>query len=131
MGKPGRVDGQRKFYSRVLINNEEVSAEPRAPPHYTLALPPRYVWETQCLCVRRQTTSLSTLAYMWEEGGRGTFHGQWYSRGCETVLGETGDPCELFMVDQCDDNPLGAVLGKVNVSTWLADVCVGCDELCH
>ncbi len=133
MGKPGRVDGQRKFYSRVLINNEEVSAEPRAPPPLHPSPPAQVcVGDTVSVCPEtdNEPVYITKIAYMWEEGGRGTFHGQWYSRGCETVLGETGDPCELFMVDQCDDNPLGAVLGKVNVSTWLADVCVGmCD--CH
>ena len=39
-----------------------------------------------------------------------------YSRGLDTLLGETGDPCELFLVDECDDNPLGAILNKINVS---------------
>ena len=39
------------------------------------------------------------------------------SRSADTVLGEAGDPCELFLVDECDDNPLGSVMGKVNVSS--------------
>jgi len=39
-----------------------------------------------------------------------------YSRGLDTLLGETADPCELFLVDECDDNPLGAILNKINVS---------------
>ena len=41
------------------------------------------------------------------------------SRGLDTLLGETGDPCELFLVDECDDNPLGAILNKINVSIQL------------
>ena len=41
------------------------------------------------------------------------------SRSADTVLGEAGDPCELFLVDECDDNPLGSVMGKVNVSSWI------------
>jgi len=53
---------------------------------------------------------------MWEEPGeRKMFHGQWFSRGSDTVLGEAGDPCELFAVDQCDDNPLGAIMDKVKL----------------
>ena len=60
---------------------------------------------------------------MWEDaGGRPMFHGQWFSRGSETVLGESADPCELFLIDRCDDNPLGAVVDKVDVRllqcTW-------------
>ena len=38
------------------------------------------------------------------------------SRSRDTLLGETGDPCELFVSDDCDNNPLGAIMGKVNVS---------------
>ena len=60
---------------------------------------------------------IARVCYMWEEGGGGRkmFHGQWFSRGSETVLGEVGDPCELYAVDQCDDNPLGAIMDKVKV----------------
>ena len=32
------------------------------------------------------------------------------------MLGETGDPLELFIVDECDNNPLGAVMDVVKVS---------------
>lgn len=38
-----------------------------------------------------------------------------FSRSQDTVLGETGDPHELFEVDQCDNNPLGAIIDKVEV----------------
>ncbi len=38
------------------------------------------------------------------------------SRSSDTLLGETGDPCELFPSDDCDNNPLGAIMGKVEVS---------------
>ena len=53
---------------------------------------------------------------MWEEAGEKLFHAAWLSRGGETVLGETSDPCELFLVDLCEDSPLGAVVGKVMVT---------------
>ena len=39
-----------------------------------------------------------------------------FSRSSDTILGETGDPSELFISDDCDNNPLGAIMGKVNVS---------------
>ena len=38
------------------------------------------------------------------------------SRSSDTVLGETGDPRELFLIDDCEDNPLGAIMDKVEVS---------------
>lgn len=81
-----------------------------------------------CPETENEPVYIARIAYMWEEGGRGMFHGQWYSRGSETVLGEVSDPCELFMVDQCDDNPLGAVLGKVNVS-WCPHPATAVDRL--
>jgi DNA (cytosine-5)-methyltransferase 1 len=52
---------------------------------------------------------------MWEESGEKLFHGSWFNRGRETVLGETGDPTELFLVDSCDDTPLYAILRQVYV----------------
>ena len=53
---------------------------------------------------------------MWEESGEKLFHGSWFNRGRETVLGETGDPTELFLVDSCDDTPLYAILRQVYVN---------------
>ena len=32
-----------------------------------------------------------------------------------TVLGETGDPAELFRLDTCDDEPLLSYVGRANV----------------
>jgi DNA (cytosine-5)-methyltransferase 1 len=37
------------------------------------------------------------------------------SRGCDTVLGETADPVELFVIDQCEDFDLSAVVRKATV----------------
>ena len=59
---------------------------------------------------------IARVCSMWEEpGGEKHFHATWYHRGNDTALGETSDPCELFMVDQCDDCPLGAIIDKVTV----------------
>ena len=72
---------------------------------------------------------IARVCYMWEEAGeRKMFHGQWFSRGSDTVLGEAGDPCELFAVDQCDDNPLGAIMDKVKVTHHLC-VCVSMHQI--
>lgn len=59
---------------------------------------------------------IARVVSMWEEGnGEKYFHGCWFYRGGETVLGETSDPCELFLVDVCADTLLSAVIGKVCV----------------
>jgi DNA (cytosine-5)-methyltransferase 1 len=38
------------------------------------------------------------------------------SRGSDTVLGETSDPTELFVVDQCESFDLSAIAGKAVVT---------------
>lgn len=58
---------------------------------------------------------LARVISMWEEAGEKEFHAMWFSRGGETVLGETSDPSELFLVDICDDSPLAAITGKATV----------------
>ena len=54
---------------------------------------------------------------MWEDfSGKKMFHSQWLYRSAETILGETGDPTELFLCDDCDSNPLGSIMSKCKVS---------------
>jgi len=38
------------------------------------------------------------------------------SRGADTVLGETSDPRELFLVDDCQDTDIDFIVNKVQVS---------------
>ena len=38
-----------------------------------------------------------------------------FRRGSETVLGETSDPLEVFMTDECDDTTAESVIAKVKV----------------
>ena len=53
---------------------------------------------------------------LWESpGGDKEFHATWFVRGADTVLGETSDPAELFLLDECDDEPLASVTDKINV----------------
>lgn len=60
------------------------------------------------------------------------FHAHWFCRGTDTVLGESSDPLELFLVDECEDMQLSFVHGKVNVlykapsEDWFMEVCVIC-----
>lgn len=42
------------------------------------------------------------------------------SRGSDTVLGETADPLELFLVDDCESIKLESALRKVKVSYYKA-----------
>lgn len=62
---------------------------------------------------------IARVVSMWEQGGEKLFHAAWLNRGGETVLGETSDPCELFLVDMCGDTQLDAVMGKVGVQRMI------------
>ena len=42
-----------------------------------------------------------------------------HSRGSDTLLGETSDPAEVFLVDECDNNPLGSIVQKCTVCELL------------
>lgn len=44
------------------------------------------------------------------------FHGHLFCRGIDTILGETADPREIFLVDNCEDLPLGTIVCKAEVN---------------
>lgn len=56
------------------------------------------------------------------------FHAHWFLRGIHTALGESSDPLELVIVDDCEDMLLTYVQGKVNVAykppsdNWVMEV---------
>ena len=39
-----------------------------------------------------------------------------FRRASDTILGETADPLELFMVDDCQDTEMSYMMSKVKVS---------------
>lgn len=59
---------------------------------------------------------IAKVAYMWDEPLQGKmFHAHLLCRGSNTVLGETADPRELFVVDECENCPLGTVVRTAQV----------------
>ncbi|KAL1124037.1 hypothetical protein AAG570_001807 [Ranatra chinensis] len=94
-------DGRRVFYSSAKIGDETVnvgdfvSVEPSNPISPVVIGQISYMWQNQF-----------TQKYM---------HARWFCRSSETVLGETGDPKELFVVDECENSLLNGVTGKVTV----------------
>ncbi|XP_050512373.1 DNA (cytosine-5)-methyltransferase PliMCI [Diabrotica virgifera virgifera] len=44
------------------------------------------------------------------------FHGLLLCRGSDTILGETSDPRELFIIDDCENLLLGSIICKVEVT---------------
>ncbi|XP_067015919.1 DNA (cytosine-5)-methyltransferase 1-like [Acropora muricata] len=102
IGDP-EVHGKQNYYTSVLIDKEEICVgdfvmfRPDENSHLALYI----------ACVR----------YMWEEpNGDKMFHCRWFSRGSETILGETSDPREVFLLDKCDDNLLGCIKQKCTVT---------------
>lgn len=68
------------------------------------------------------------ITSMWEDNNGKMFHAHWFLRGIDTVLGETSDPLELVIVDECEDMLLNYVQGKVDVmykapsNNWFMEV---------
>lgn len=60
---------------------------------------------------------IAKVSYMWEEPGKEkSFHALLFCRGTDTILGETSDPRELFVVDVCENCPLGSIVRKAEVN---------------
>ncbi len=75
------------------------------------------VWRRLCHCIasRAHWTTTYCTCDVHVGGANGTEILPWFIRGEETILGETSDPCEIFLVDSCEDMLLSAVAGKVSV----------------
>ncbi|XP_067140282.1 DNA (cytosine-5)-methyltransferase 1-like [Centruroides vittatus] len=101
IGKPIKIKQTKKFYSSVKINDEIVNCGDCvlvAPVDPTI---PLYI---------------ARIVYMWENGnGDMMFHAHWFCRGSDTVLGETSDPLEVFVICECDDSHLSSVVSKCKV----------------
>ncbi|XP_017756525.1 PREDICTED: DNA (cytosine-5)-methyltransferase PliMCI-like [Eufriesea mexicana] len=94
-------DNLKTFYTSVMVGEEKIEindyvlVEPRNP-----AIP----------------SHVAKVIYMWEnKNGIKQFHGNWLYRGNDTILGETSDPIELFLSDDCDDIPFKSVRSKCTV----------------
>lgn len=60
--------------------------------------------------------NIARICSMWQEFPQGpTFHAHLFCRGSDTLLGETSDPQELFVVDMCENCPLGSIVSKAQV----------------
>lgn len=60
---------------------------------------------------------VAQVAYLWDDKSQGaTFHAHMFCRATDTILGETADPRELFVVDDCENCPLGSIVRKAKVN---------------
>ncbi|KAJ8957071.1 hypothetical protein NQ318_007284, partial [Aromia moschata] len=59
---------------------------------------------------------IATVCYMYDSPTDGAmFHAHFYCRGSDTILGNAANPRELFVVDDCDDYPVGCIVKKAQV----------------
>lgn len=59
---------------------------------------------------------IAQVSYIWEDSANSPFfHAHLFCRGSDTILGETSDPRELFLVDVCENCPLGSIVRKAHV----------------
>lgn len=56
------------------------------------------------------------IVYLFEdEDSTPMAHFRWFEHGSKTVMKELAGPHELFLLSQCDDNPLSSVASKIQV----------------
>uniref|UniRef100_A0A8C5CVZ0 DNA (cytosine-5)-methyltransferase n=1 Tax=Gadus morhua TaxID=8049 RepID=A0A8C5CVZ0_GADMO len=100
VGEVVETEGKRRYYKKVKVNEELLEVG-------------------DCVSVSSEdpTTALylARITSMWEDGSGKMFHAHWFLRGTATVLGESSDPLELMLVDDCEDMQLNYVESKVNV----------------
>lgn len=101
IGNPIIKEGKRTYYSSVMISGEEyhindcVMVEPDDP---------------------KTPVYIARINHMWEDGrGEKHFHAHWFLRGSDTILGETADPYEVFIANDCEDTLLDSIMKKVNI----------------
>ena len=49
---------------------------------------------------------IAKVGYMYDGPGGAMVHVQWFGRSIDTILGESGDPAEIFLLTECEDQPL-------------------------
>nr|XP_033324473.1 DNA (cytosine-5)-methyltransferase PliMCI-like [Megalopta genalis] len=101
VGKQIAIDNQRTYYKSVIVGNENIQLN-----DYVLVEPKNPVIPLH----------VAKIIYMWENrNGIKQFHANWFHRGNDTILGETSDPIELFLSDDCDDVPFTSIRSKCTV----------------
>ncbi|KAH7979028.1 hypothetical protein HPB49_007864 [Dermacentor silvarum] len=93
--KPVATLNKKSYFSRAVVNGHELRWG-----DFVLVTPtdpgtPLYV---------------ARIVYMYETPwGEKMFHAHWFWRGSDTVLGESSDPRELFLANECENQSLSTV----------------------
>jgi DNA (cytosine-5)-methyltransferase 1 len=102
VGELLKQEGNNNYYKQVKIDNDVISVGDTVSVQSEDEHLPIFIIQ---------------VYYMYEDSeGNKEFHGCWFSRGSDTILGETSDSNELFLIDLCDTNPITSIISKVNVA---------------
>ncbi|KIY50822.1 S-adenosyl-L-methionine-dependent methyltransferase [Fistulina hepatica ATCC 64428] len=55
-------------------------------------------------------------------------HGQWFEHGARTFLGEMAHSTSLFLLESCDDIPIGSIFKKIHVSMDIPEEPMDCSQ---
>lgn len=104
IGEPVKVDTKKVYYQKVEIDDAELCNGDYVMVETSLSNVPSLV---------------ARVVYMWKEvpnSREGYFHGEVFMRSSDTVLGEVGDPREVFLCNRCCHGvPLSSILRKACV----------------
>ncbi|XP_013143936.1 PREDICTED: DNA (cytosine-5)-methyltransferase PliMCI-like [Papilio polytes] len=104
VGEPIKADATKVYYEKVEIDGAELRIGDYVMVETSQANIPALV---------------TRVTYMWKESinlKSGYFHGEVFIRSSDTVLGEVGDPREVYLADRCCHGaPLSSILRKANV----------------
>lgn len=104
IGDAVKADSNKVYYEKVLIDGSELTVGDYVMVETSQANIPALV---------------ARVVYIWKETSysqMGYFHGEVFIRATETVLGEVGDPREVFLGDKCcHAAPLSSILRKATV----------------
>ncbi|XP_053609291.1 DNA (cytosine-5)-methyltransferase 1-like [Plodia interpunctella] len=104
IGEPIKADTTKVYYENVEIEGSELQIG-----DYVMV-------ETSQMNI---PALVARVVYMWKENTNpqmGYFHGEVFYRSSDTVLGEVGDPREVFLGDRCCHGaPLSSILRKAHV----------------
>ncbi|KAI9490147.1 S-adenosyl-L-methionine-dependent methyltransferase [Zychaea mexicana] len=104
-GEPVFHEDDRTYYGSVTVDGELIK------PGDSVYL------RTQ----HGQDPWFAQVTSLFEEDGDKMFHARFFSHGKETILMELAGERELFLLDNCADNFLNAVMGKCNIQHMHAE----------
>ncbi|XP_072949109.1 DNA (cytosine-5)-methyltransferase PliMCI-like [Epargyreus clarus] len=104
IGEPTKADATKVYFEKVEIDDAELTIGDFVMVETSQSNIPALV---------------ARVTYMWKDSinpKAGYFHGEVFIRSSDTVLGECGDPREVFLADRCCHGaPLSSILRKANV----------------